>query len=451
MKNFLLIFFVVHFAVLARAQETVPDFSWSNSHYYNLKKGESISIAGKTISLLAIDHQFSLLKVDSDTVNLRVARRSLPVLVNGLQVFVADNRNVAALTPGDPVHGLLTGDALICVAEAESKWLAPDDFIFPVSFNHGFLWRGEEDSYMFSLVKDSVLNVLRSYPGIGIDLNDARGREKHWLVAIEESTVEWIETSDENSVCVCLSSQNSPGIYYVYDKLYNKNLEVRNGQKIEKGELIGTPWGDNSWGHVLIAVVYSKTVPVYQTRFTNSVNFFPQLFGLYYSNSFSLRNYFTKGKIVFGLTGNASGNTTNASAREEYLGKGWNPCLWNTAEKLDFITKGNDSNVRIGKRNFAGTSAECINPNGFCEYEINVRNGVYRIRARVGDVEKESWQKIEFDGIDAGTYALDAGQQKWTAEKVVKVEDLKLTVRVYFSDNEKLIAGLSELVFQQAY
>ena len=69
----------------------------------------------------------------------------------------------------------------------------------------------------------------------------------------------------------------------------------------------------------------------------------------------------------------------------------------------------------------------------------------------MGDVEKASWQKIEFEGISAGTFKLEPGIQKWTPEKVVKVEDTKLTVRVYFEEGKNTIAGLSELVFQQAY
>ncbi len=428
----------------------MPDFKWSNSYYYNLKVGDSITFNQTKVRLLAIDHQFSRLQIDGETVNIRVSRRSLPFSVKGIRIFVADNRNVADLTPGDPVHSLLIGDALICVTDLSDNWLNTSDFIFPVSFNHGFLWSADEDSYIFSLMKDKEQNRFFSYPGIGINLNDSRGLEKHWLLAMEGSKVEWIEENDENSVCVCLSSNGSPGIYYIYDKLFSKTLDVRNGQKLEKGDLIGTAWGNQNWGHVLIALVFSDSVPEYTSRYSKCVNFFPQFFGLYYQGTLNLSNFFTKGRIDFGLN-NSSAITANASAGEDYLGKGWKPCSWNTAEKLDWITKGTRGNVRISKILFQGTPAQVSYPNDFCEYEINVRNGVYRISAKVGDVEQKSWQKIEIEGIEAGTFSLEKGVQKWTSEKVVKVEDTKLTVRIYFEAKNNTIAGISELVFQQAY
>ncbi|HPF50854.1 MAG TPA: hypothetical protein PK335_04725 [Draconibacterium sp.] len=451
MKILLSIFIVTISFLSVFAQNSLPDFKWSNSYYYNLTIGDSIEFNQTTISLLGIDHQYSQLKVDNEKINVRVSRRSIPVSVNGIQLFVADNRNVADLTPGDVAHGLLTGDALICITGISDNWLSSGDFIFPVSFNHGFLWNADNDTYLFSLMKDTAQNSLWSYPGIGIDMHDARGLEKHWLLAIEESKVEWIEENDKNSVCVCLSSKSSPGIYYIYDKLFSKTLDVRRGQELEKGDLIGTAWGDQQWGYALLSVIYSDSLPEFTSRFSNCVNFYPQFFGLYYRETFNLSNYFTKGRIEFGRTYSTTHLTANASAREEYLGKGWEPCTWNTAEKLDWFSIGKEGNVRIRKTLFAGTAAQVTNPNDFCEYEINVRNGIYRISAKVGDVKQKSWQKIEFEGINAGTFELEPGIQKWTSERVVKVEDTKLTIRIYFDNASNTIAGLSELVFQQAY
>ena len=433
------------------AQNTNPDFRWSNSCYFNMDIGDSVRFNDARIYLLGLNHQYTTLKVDEDTICIRVARRSPPVLVGGIQLFVADNKNVAALTPGDNVHGLLRKDALICVSRVKDRWLETDHFIFPVSYNHGFLWRGDEDSYLFSLTRSDDTQDFISYPGIGIDLSDARGKEKHWLLAIEKSTVVWVEKQDDNSVCILLESDESPGIYYVYDKLFSKTLEVRKGQKIDKGELVGTAWGDEKWGHLLLAVVYAESAPDYLHRYDNILNFFPQLFALYYHESFIISNYFTKGKIEFGRSAEYNGNTKNTSAFEEYLGKGWNPCLWNTAEKLEYVSKGQEGNVRLAKTLFKDTPAECKNPNSYCDYLINVRNGVYRIRARVGDVEQASWQKIIFENVEDGTYSMAAGEQKWTSEKVVKVEDSKLTVRIYFDEKGNKVAGLSELVFQQVY
>lgn len=452
MKFFFIIFLLIDALTMVNAQNSEPDFRWSNSYYYNFAIGDSVRFNDKNIRLLSVDHQFTRLLIGRDTLNLRVARRSLATSSNGIQLFVADNRNVANLTPGDPAHQLLTKDALVCISsDIKGKWLNPDEFIFPVSYNNGFSWRGDEDSYIFSLSKKNDNQTLFSYPGIGIDLHDARGIEKHWLVAIENSTVVWVEESDKYVSCVLLASNESPGIYYVYDKLFTQTVEVRKGQKLEKGELIGTAWGDDNWGHLQFAVVYAETAPGYQNRFTNCVNFFPQFFGLYYRESFSLSNYFSKGRIEFGRQNPQNGNVLNVSAFEENLGKGWKACSWNTAEKLDWVSKNEEGNVRISKTLFEGTPAECTNPSDFCDYEINVRNGVYRIRGRVGDVELASWQKLEFEGVPSGTFSLGAGEQKWTSEKVVKVEDRKLTIRIYSDNTGKTLAGLSELVFQQAY
>jgi hypothetical protein len=62
-----------------------------------------------------------------------------------------------------------------------------------------------------------------------------------------------------------------------------------------------------------------------------------------------------------------------------------------------------------------------------------------------------SSQKIDFEGIAVGNYNLEAGEQKWTDERVVKVTDYKLTVRIHVDKGNQKVAGLSEIVFQQAY
>jgi hypothetical protein len=69
----------------------------------------------------------------------------------------------------------------------------------------------------------------------------------------------------------------------------------------------------------------------------------------------------------------------------------------------------------------------------------------------MGDVSLPTWQKIAFEGVDAGELAEGAGQFTWTSEKVVKVQDGKLTVRIYVDENNEKPAGISEIVFQKAY
>jgi hypothetical protein len=69
----------------------------------------------------------------------------------------------------------------------------------------------------------------------------------------------------------------------------------------------------------------------------------------------------------------------------------------------------------------------------------------------VGDLLLPTWQKIDFEGINAGTFSLSEGEQKWTSERIVRVNDRKLTIRIYVDENNEKLAGISEIVFQRAY
>ncbi|HKI89127.1 MAG TPA: hypothetical protein VKA38_08875, partial [Draconibacterium sp.] len=131
--------------------------------------------------------------------------------------------------------------------------------------------------------------------------------------------------------------------------------------------------------------------------------------------------------------------------------KGWLLGDWNTADKVEWVLKGNQGNVRLRKELFTGTAAKATNPYNYFDYEINVKNGVYRVRAKVGDLFLPSWQKIAFEGLDADTFQLASGEMQWTSEKIVKVKDGKLNVRIFIDEMENKTAGLSEIVFQQAY
>lgn len=428
-----------------------PDFKWANSEYVNLNKGESYNFEGTRIKLLDIDNHFNVVQVDADTFLLKVSRRSLPLIHDGTRLFVADNSNVKNLASNKRKHELLKKDALICVSKSGKSMLDRNSYYFPVSFNRGYSWDASEDSYMFSYDPDSS----DTFAGIGIDLNDSRGIQKHWIVALENSTVVWVEDKKLDSVnkqaCVLLASNSSPGVYYVYDRLYNRNIEVRKGQKLMRGELLGTIWGDTEWGHLQLAVVVSDTVPSYKNRYDNCVNFFPQFYQLYYNESFNLAKSYSKGSMQFGRRAGLNRNCKNNFSYEEYSGRGWKLGKWCTPDKVDSKEKGADGNVRLQKILYKGSKAECVNSKDYYDFEINVRNGVYRIRAKIGDVESDSWQKLEFEGVVAGTYQLNKGEQTWTGEKAVKVTDRKLTVRIYVDTKNNRIAGLSDLVFQKAY
>ncbi len=460
MRHSITIFLLIFACLNGWSQEnTEPDFRWGNSSFYNLNVGDSIVCNGTGLELLEITNHFNKIKIGKDTTWLKVSRRSLPSGLSNLRVYVADNVNVKNLTDDNEVHGLLTKDALICVSFNDKNMLDPLRYIFPVSYNDGFFWRGEEDSYIFSyLGKDNLAGSggrYRSYEGIGIDLHDARGVEKHWIVAIENSEVVWIESENQGQTdqeaCVLLKSESNPDIYYLYNHLYAKNIEVRAGQKLFRGELIGTGWGDEKWGHLQFVVLRSDSVPTYEKRFTNVVNFFPQFYELYFHQSFSLNKFFTKGKIEFGKEAPVNQNQKNILAYEMYSGKGWDMGRWNKTDKVEWIGEGEKGNARLRKTLFANSKAQSTNPKNYYDYRISVKNGVYRIRAQVGDLRLPSWQRIEFEGTDAGTFKQAAGDYIWTSERVVKITDYSINVRIYLDTESNKVAGLSEIVFQKAY
>ncbi|MCF6357649.1 MAG: M23 family metallopeptidase [Draconibacterium sp.] len=434
--------------------QTQPDFHWGNGSYFNIGIGDSITFRDIEVKLLEQNNIFNQLKIGNDTIWIKVSRRTLPVNVGGLRIFVADNKNVKALTDDPEVHGLLKKDALICVSDFKQPLLNQNNYIFPISFNDGFLWSVEESSTMFSY-EGKVDGKYLSYPGVAFDLNDACGIEKHWIVALEKSTVIWVKNENLNdseiAACVLLESSSQPGIYYVYSHLFDKNIIVKKGDQLVRGELIGTIWGDYNWGHLQFSVIKSDTVPTFDTKFFNAVNCFPQLYELYFKQTYSFSRNYTKGKLSFGRRCNINGNKKNIIAFEEYLGKGWKLDDWNVTDRVEWISKGDKGNARLRKILFRKEKASCINPDNYYDFEINVRNGVYRIRANIGDLELASWQKVQFEGVTAATYSLDAGEFKWTSEKVVKVKDGKLTIRIFVDESNKKVAGISEIVFQKAY
>ena len=171
---------------------------------------------------------------------------------------------------------------------------------------------------------------------------------------------------------------------------------------------------------------------------------------MYFSQNYNFVRNFSKGKISFALESNKNGDEKNILTFEEYSGKGWKLGKWNSADKVEYVSNTFRGNARLKKRLFEKEKAACVNPKNYYDFEINVRNGVYRIRANVGDLEQSTWQKVEFENVLAATYSLKSGEYKWTPERVVKVNDAKLTVRIYIDETNKKMAGISEIVFQKA-
>ncbi|MFW5774556.1 MAG: hypothetical protein ACOCWD_07720 [Tangfeifania sp.] len=440
-----------------QAQNTEPDFRWGNGYYFNLNVGDSIRFNNQTVRLIQIENHFNQLAIGADTIRMKVSRRTPAKTSDGIRLFVADNKNVKALTTDKKVHGLLKKDALVCLSNFRKPLLDFRQYIFPVSYNDGFLWSTGEDTYMFSYLGEEEKNgetFYRSYEGMSFDLHDARGTEKHWLLAIENSTVEWVLKDlgkDGQQACVLLQSNSQPGIFYLYNHLFKKNVVVKEGQELVRGEPIGTIWGDSEWGHLQFVVIHSENVPGFSERFNNVVNGFPQIYELYFQEGSNYRKTFSKGRIYFGRPRWINGNQKNIACWEPYSGKGWQFGRWNTTGKTDWVNKGEKGNARLKKVLFEGTPAEVRNPDNFYEYEINVRNGTYRIRAELGDQFLPSWQKVSFEEVEAGEFLLEVGESTWTSERAVNVKDGNLTVRIYIDEKNQKIAGLSQIVFQRAY
>lgn len=449
------VFILLFIAFRAGAQESLPCFIWGNTSFFNLTVGESFLFGNNEIRLLELENHFNKIKIGADTVWIKTGLRSLPLTVGKITLYVADNKNVKSLASNSEIHGLLQKDALIAISYFNNPLLDLNKYVFPVSFNDGFLWDFDSDKYLFSwLLKDGNRNY-RSHEGIAFDMSDVGNINKHLLAAIENSRVVWINNRaiDRRTQvsCVLLESISQPGIYYVYDNLNPRDLEITTEQTLIKGEIIGTARNDDNKGFFQFAVVKSDTIPSYANRYGNIVNFFPQLSQLYYRRTYIPARNFTKGVIKLGVLNQKNGTIGNIHAFEDYSGKGWLLGKWNTADKVEYISNGNTGNVRLRNKLFAGTPAECINPVEFYDFEIGVPNGAYRIRAKLGDLELASWQRIMFEGVDAAVANLSAGEYIWTNERTVNVTDGRLTVRIFVNTSENKPAGISEIVFQQAY
>jgi hypothetical protein len=449
----LIIFFLVTLATRAQVVGE-PDFTFGNVSYFNLMAGERLVYNSAEIEVIKLDGHFSKIRVNEDTLWLKVSRRTPAMNVSSIQLFVADNKAVKSISGKGRAHGLLSKDILLGVAPFGVPLADNLQFGFPVSFTQGFLWRTLEDSYMFSYqpYNENVKEEGRSYSGVGIDMRDSRAMDKHLITAMENGRVAWVEIHNpsgaEQQATVCIQSESSPDMFYIYEHLHSRGLTVKRNQRVIKGHGLGYAWGDSNWNHLRIGVIKSDSIPLFENRHHNAVNFYPHLLGLYFGKQPVFSNSFTKGQIYFGRASHLNGNAKNVSGFEEFHGTGWNLGRWNVAEKVEWVSTRRSGNARLRKTLFAGQPAQCTNPGDWYEFEINVRNGLYRIRALVGDHTLPSWQKVEFEGIVAGTFSRDAGDLVWTSERIVRVNDGKLTVRIYTDGDQ--VAGISEIVFQQA-
>lgn len=435
------------------AQESLPCFTWGNVSFFNMAVGESFLYGNREIQLLEIENHFNKIRVGADTLWIKTSRRNLPVTIGCITVYVADNKNVNSPASASK---LLQKDALVAVSDFNKPLLDFNRYVFPVNFNNGFSWNFDIDMYLFSrLMENKMLNenFYRPHEGIVFNMNDSGGVEKHWITAIENSKVVWINrvvTEEKTNIsCVLLESISQSGIYYVYDNIDSKNIEIKTGQKLIQGEIIGTASNEYNNAFLQFATVKSDTVPSYANRYSNAVNCFPQLFQLYYRQTYVFPRSFSKGIVKLGVLNSENGAIGNIHAFETYSGKGWLLGKWNIKDMVEYASDGHAGNARLKYKLFSDTPAECTNSDGFYDYEICVPNGTYRIRAKLGDIKLASRQTVMFEGVEVATADLSPGEYKWTEEQIAQVTDGRLTIRIFVDTVENKPAGISEIVFQK--
>ena len=440
-------------AIVGRAEPPLPaanpSSSWGNAVYVNLDVGASYQYLGKTVRLLGVTNNEATVSVDGETRPMVVTRLALPDVINGVRIFLADTRPVATLTTDEKfplVHAALTGDALLCLSDPTRALLDPQRFTFPIGRADGFRWRMAENSHMFA-----YLRPKRSHEGIDIDLTEARGKELHALVAIEDGTVRWVEYGKPPEACLLLESVSQPGLYYIYQHLNRDKMFVQPGQTVCRGERLAYIWGDGRWGHLHFSVIGGGGEPDYDQRYRYLLNGFPQLYELWRGSLTIETQIRTSGNFRFANQYWEDGNTQRLSAWSEVLGYGWQLGDWCAAGKVEtsLTDEGGKpfQSARLSTIMHQQTSRPARNPLGRFDFEVAVEDGCYRVRAELGDHYAATWQRVEFEGSDAGAFDLPRGELAWTDEKRVAVNDGRLTVRIQLRD-DRTPAGLRNLVFE---
>jgi murein DD-endopeptidase MepM/ murein hydrolase activator NlpD len=417
--------------------------TWGNITFVDLAVGEAYPFAGKNLKLVALENHCCTVDVEGVQRTLKVARRALPEVINGVRIFVSDNRVVAGLTTDKPfslVHAATTRDALLALSDPARPLVDPAAFVFPISRQDGYTWHMEEDSHQFA-----YLGPDRSHEGIDLDMHAARGRDLHPLVAMEAGTVRWVEKelTSPNEAWVLIESASQPGIYYTYQHLNRGKVLVSTGQKVSRGQRLGFIWGDNVWGHLHFAVVGYGAEPKYTTRKRYLLNAFPVLYELWHGDLQLRERSWTNGQWIFGRHRAENGNRSYRYAYDPILGYGWDLGRWCPADKVEVFTprdrdiaNNRDTHVLLRKTLYPGERAAATNPRDCYEFHIDVKAGRYRVQARVGAKESSTWQRVSFNGLEAGTYAQAKGMFAWTPPQEVASRDGRLTFRIDLKDAE---------------
>jgi murein DD-endopeptidase MepM/ murein hydrolase activator NlpD len=428
--------------------------TWGNITFVDLAIGESCRYAGKNVKLVAMEKHFCTVDVDGVQAALKVARRTLPGVVNGVRIYVSDNRVVASLTSetlrGRPLlHGATTRDALLALSDPSGPLVDPERFVFPISWKDGYQWSMEEDSHQWAYLAPN-----RSHEGIDLGMHEARGRVLHPLVAIEAGTVRWVEQklTAVNEACLLLESAAQPGIWYCYQHLNSERVLVSAGQKVSRGQPLAYIWGDNAWGHLHFAVGGYGPEPTYSQRYRYLLNAFPVLYELWHGDLRLREHSRYRGQWFFARHRGADHNRTYRHAYDPVIGYGWDLGRWCPAERVESErpkeVADTDVSVQLRKTLFRGEAAEATNPQDFYNFLVDVNPGRYLVKARLGSNECDSWQAVSINGMDLGTYVQAKGTFAWTRERTVEVREGRLRLRLALKDADTP-AALSALHFER--
>lgn len=426
-------------------------YKWGNAIYVNLSIGEQYSYMGKTVCLVSSKNQACVVEVDGKRKELLVARRCLPEVIDGVRVFVADNRHVAELTTTEKnqnVHAALTKDALLCLSDPSKPLLDPSKYVFPIDRIDGFEWNMGENSHMFA-----YLRPVRAHEGIDIDLSDARGRDLHALLAPENGIVRAILNKSGSKIenRLFIQSEKNPELSYSYSHINRNRVLVDVGQKVKKGQQIAYIWGDWRWGHLHFSLRnynFESVTPGYD-GFKYLLNTFPQMYELWYGDLKPHPRTHLNDSFRFAGQYWTRGNCQYLDQYSDLLGYGWRLGPWCTTGRVE--TSRVDEGVKPGqsarlkKTMHTVTPHPAQNPKDYFDFEINVSNGRYFVQAEVGDMYDPTWQKVEIEGRDTGIYELDKTLD-WTPIINVPVQDGKLTIRIHLRDSSTP-AGIRELHF----
>jgi murein DD-endopeptidase MepM/ murein hydrolase activator NlpD len=280
----------------------------------------------------------------------------------------------------------------------------------------------------------------RSHEGIDFDLHDARGRERHPLVAIENGTITLAQRhrGDGSQGTVVLRSASQPDIYYTYEHLHAPSIAVTEGQQVLRGDHVGYIWGDWSWGHLHFVVSRYPSPPDPRQLFTNVLNCFPQLYELYHGGLAWHPAIHDEGEFAFSQTYSQCGNVLRLSAYDDITGFGWRLGQWCPARVVE-------PGAIVRRTLHRGTPAEAHAPHAWHEFAVRVEPGTYRVWAVVGNEDMPTWQRVEFCGIAAGTFDLRDGGTLKTPVRCVPAEDGFLIIRLHTREEDP--AGLRLLRF----